>query len=105
MPFELPKCKVTVLKRMVNQDLADEYLDGGIDFGRCERFSDGQEYVIEHPFSMPEDFCPWAWADIRKDILTVATGGNLPWIKQRGTVLAGCTDWLRPVIFRVERMD
>jgi uncharacterized repeat protein (TIGR04076 family) len=105
MPFELPKCKVTVLKRMANQDLADEYLDEEIEFGACERFKDGQEFVIEHPFVMPEDFCPWAWADIRKDILTVATGGDLPWMKRRGTVLAGCTDWLRPVIFKVERMD
>jgi uncharacterized repeat protein (TIGR04076 family) len=104
MSFELPKCKVTVLKRMANQDLADEYLDEEIEFSACERFTDGQEFVIDHPFAMPEDFCPWAWADIRKDILAVATGGDLPWMKQRGTVLAGCTDWLRPVIFKVERM-
>ena len=29
---------------------------------------------------------------------------DLPWMKERGTVLTGCTDWLRPVIFKVERM-
>ena len=59
----------------------------------------GQEFVIDHPFVMPENFCPWAWADIRKDILTVAAGGDLPWMKQRGLLISGCTDWIRPVIF------
>jgi uncharacterized repeat protein (TIGR04076 family) len=105
MSYEMPKCKITVVKRLVNQDLADEYLDLAGGFEACERFSDGQEIVVEHPFSMPEDFCPWAWADIRGDIMTVAAGGDLPWIKQRGTVIAGCTDWFRPVIFKVERVD
>ncbi len=104
MPYDMPKCKITVLKRMVHLDLADEYLDSEGEFGACEQFKDGQEIVVEHPFSMPEGFCPWAWADIRKDILLVASGGNLPWQKQRGTVIAGCTDWFRPVIFKVERL-
>ena len=27
MSFEMPKCKITVLKRTINQDLIDEYLD------------------------------------------------------------------------------
>jgi len=36
--------------------------------------------------------------------MTVAAGGDLPWIKQGGTVIAGCTDGFRPVIFKVERM-
>jgi uncharacterized repeat protein (TIGR04076 family) len=54
---------------------------------------------------MPEGFCPWAWADIRKEILAAATGSDLSWIKKPGTIITGCTDWFRPVIFRVERMD
>ena len=105
MPFDVPKCKVTVLKRTVFQDLADEYLDDEIESGPCGRFDDGQEFLIEHPFVMPEDFCPWAWADIRKGILAAATGSSLPWIKKPGTIITGCTDWFRPVIFRVEQMD
>ena len=27
MSSEMPKCKITVLKRTINQDLIDEYLD------------------------------------------------------------------------------
>ena len=105
MPYEMPKCKITVVKRLVNQDLAADYLDVEGGFEACERFSDGQEIVVEHPFQIPDDFCPSAWADIRGDIMTVAAGGDLPWMKQRGTVISGCTDWFRPVIFKVERME
>lgn len=108
MSSKMPKCKITVLKRTYNQDLIDEYLDDTYgDRGPCEYFRDGQEFLID-PSAIPEDFlayCPWAWADIRKDILTVASGGNMPGIRQSGTVITGCRDWFRPVIFKVERMN
>jgi uncharacterized repeat protein (TIGR04076 family) len=102
---DVPQCKITVLKRTVHQDLADEYLETGGEFGACERFSDGQEIIVEHPFRIPEDFCAWAWADIRNDIITIVAGGSMPWGKKPGTVITGCTDWFRPVIFKVERID
>ena len=108
MPYDMPRCKITVLKRTINQDLIDEYLDDTCeDIGPCDRFQDGQEFVID-PSVVPEDFCvccAWAWADIRKDILTVAYGGDMVGMKQPGTVIAGCTDWFRPVIFKVERIE
>ncbi|MCP4543545.1 MAG: TIGR04076 family protein [Chloroflexi bacterium] len=104
MSYELPKCKVTVLKKMLYQDLADEYREDAADYVPCERFQVGQEIIIDHPYRMPENFCTWAWADIRKDILAVATGSDLPWMKQRGVILSGCTDWIRPVIFKIEQM-
>ena len=108
MSSEMPRCKITVLKRTINQDLIDEYLEDSYkDIGLCECFGEGEEFVID-PSVVPEDFCArcaWAWADIRKDILTVAMGANMPGIRQPGTVITGCTDWLRPVIFKVERTD
>ncbi|MBU0490408.1 MAG: TIGR04076 family protein [Chloroflexi bacterium] len=105
MPYDMPQCKITVIKRMVNRDLVDEYLDADESYGACDQFSEGQEFVLEHPFKMPEGFCAWAWADIRGDIMTIAAGGDLPWIKQRGAIITGCTDWFRPVIFKVERVE
>jgi uncharacterized repeat protein (TIGR04076 family) len=105
MPQDLHKCKITVLKRMLNQDLAQEYLETEGKWGACEQFSDGQEFVLEDPYRMPEGFCLWAWADIRGDVMTIVTGGDPPWIKQHGVSIAGCTDWFRPVIFKVERID
>ena len=104
----MPKCKITILKRTVNQDLIDEYLDDEYKgHGVCKCFQDGQEFVID-PSSMPEEFCeccPWAWADIRHDIMIVTSGGNMPGIKLSGTIITGCKDWFRPVIFKVERME
>jgi uncharacterized repeat protein (TIGR04076 family) len=54
---------------------------------------------------MPEVFCNWAWADIRLNITAAATGADPPWIKQRGTIIVGCMDWFKPVIFKVERLE
>ena len=108
MSSEMPKCKITVLKRTLNQDLIDEYMEDTYkDHGPCQCFEDGQLFFID-PSEAPQDFCdccPWAWADIRGDIMTVFAGGDLPWMKQSGTVITGCTDWFRPVIFKVERVQ
>jgi len=105
MSFEMPKCKITVLKRTINQDLIDEYLDDEYtDIGVCDCFTDGQEIVIDDYSGVPEGFCASAWADIRKDMLAVAMGANMPGIRQPGTIIAGCLDWFRPVIFKIERM-
>ena len=108
MSSEMPKCKITVLKRSIHQDLIDEYLDDEYgNIGPCECFRDGQEFVIDTS-TMPEEFCaccPWAWADIRQDIMNVASGGNIPGIKPRGTIITACRDWFRPVYFKVERLE
>ena len=109
MPSEISKCKITVVKRTINQDLIGEYIDEKyLDHIKlCEVFKDDQEFVLEEETAFqqpPADFCAWVWADIRKDILTVAVGGDMPGMKHRGTVITGCTDWFRPVIFKVERI-
>lgn len=105
MPEETQKCKITVLKRTLNQDLAAEYLDITGELIACDHFHEGQEFIVDHVFRMPEGFCAWAWADIRADILTVMVGGDPPWLKQQGIQITGCTDWFRPVIFKVERIE
>jgi uncharacterized repeat protein (TIGR04076 family) len=86
----------------------DEYLDDEYrDTGLCECFEEGEEFVIA-PSVVPEEIisrCAWAWSDIRHDMMTIAMGADIPGIRQPGTVITGCTDWLRPVIFKIERMD
>ena len=108
MSAEMPKCKITVLKRTVNKDLIEEYLEEEYrDRGACECFKEDQEFEVD-PSGVPEEFStlyPWAWADIRRDILTVAVGGNIPGIRYRGSIITGCRDWFRPVIFKVERIE
>jgi len=54
--------------------------------------------------AMPPSFCSWAWADIQRDVAHLAIGGDFPWIKQRGIMITCCTDGLRPVVFKLERI-
>lgn len=105
MTIEMPECKITVIKKTVNQDLIDEYLGGEYQgLGPCEILQEGQEFFIKDYSSIPVGFCVSAWVDIFKDVMLVATGGNMPGLKMKGTVISGCSDWFRPVIFRIERL-
>ena len=102
----MSKCKITVIKRTINQDLIDEYLsDSRESFGRCQAYEDRQEFVIEDFPLKPEGFCDWAWADIHRDVVAVMFGGSYPWIQKSGTAITCCTDGLRPVIFKVEMIE
>lgn len=100
-----PKCKITVIKRSLNQDIIDTYLKdkmkGG---GLCSTFKEGNEFDVYSEFSMPENFCHWAWADIRKDIIAVINNVQYPWFKQKGITISGCSDWFRPVLFKIEKI-
>ncbi|MBN1799400.1 MAG: TIGR04076 family protein [Spirochaetales bacterium] len=98
------KCKITVLKRMINKELADEYLTDN-KLTACDMFTDGQEFIAKDAFSIPEGFCSWAWADMRGYILATTTGGSFPWMRRQQAVIACCTDGLRPVVFKIERTD
>jgi uncharacterized repeat protein (TIGR04076 family) len=99
-------CKITVLRRTMNQDLMEEYLskERG-SFEQCRAFHDGQTFLIEGFPLRPDGFCDWAWADIHKDVMAVLFGSDYPWIEEPGTAITCCTDGLRPVIFKVERLE
>ncbi len=98
----MDKCKITVLKRTIHQDLIDEYRTTGMVL--CEHVEEGQEFIVESPFSPPEGFCSWAWADLRGDIMGVMLGAKRPWTKS-DVAITCCTDGYRPVIFKIERVE
>ena len=107
MSYEMVKCKITVIKRMVNQDIVDRFLadEDKSNFTVCDRFKDGQEFVCEHPFNLPENFgCEGAWADIRDSIIAVSAGMQLPWLKQKNSTIAACKDHFKPVYFSIEKL-
>ncbi|RJS89401.1 TIGR04076 family protein [Candidatus Bathyarchaeota archaeon] len=54
---------------------------------------------------MPEGFCSWAWDDISKVVNVLRFGGNFPWFEEEGISINCCTDGLRPVIFKIERIQ
>lgn len=106
----MTRIKITVVKRTAYMDLLEEHLnraDFPQAFGPCEVMRDGQEFILDGVFPRrPEDFdCQGAWNDIQRNLASVFYGGDLPWIAQRGTVVASCTDGLRPVSFKIERIE
>ena len=101
----MAKCRISILKKTLNQELIDEYVPRDLKLGVCNYLHEGQEFIVEHPFSKPEGFCNWAWTDIMRDVTVIAFGGDFPWMRQRGVMITACTDGLRPVIFKLERID
>ncbi|MFO7667669.1 MAG: TIGR04076 family protein [Desulfobacterales bacterium] len=101
-----PKCKITVIKRSLNQDIIDGYMkDGMKNSSLCSIFKEGDEFLVNSEFQMPENFCHWAWADIRKDIIAIANGAQFPWLMEKGLTISGCTDWFKPVLFKIEKIN
>ena len=98
------KCKVTVVNRMLSKQLIGEYLANPGNMRKCDKMYDGQEFLIDNPYEMPEGICASAWADIRSYIISIASGGSFKFMKDNNTILASCTDLFRPVIFKIERI-
>ena len=106
MPW--PKVKITVLERALFEDICREhaskrFVEGG-GCKPCGLFEDGQEFVLDHGLDKPEGFCSYAWADIRHELMVVLNGGSRPYVAQEGTAIVCCTDAMKPVIFKIERM-
>lgn len=103
------KCKITVLKRSLHTDLIHQYLEDEYhDRDYCEMFEEGQEFIFDgYDFltAVPEGFCLAAWADIRQDVFSIMNGSDIPGMKEKGVIFSGCTDWFRPVIFKIERIE
>jgi uncharacterized repeat protein (TIGR04076 family) len=100
--------KVTVIKRTCNEDLCREY--GAEEFLKaggskpCGAFRDGQEFLVNASLDKPTGFCSSAWADIRHELFAIVHGGDRPYIAPKGTAIACCTDGMKPVVFKIERV-
>ncbi len=102
------KCKITVLKRSFNKELVDQYVENSrkINFGPCEVFKEGQEFLTDVFGGIPQGFCPWAWDDIYKVLVAFAADGNFGmWYQNKDNLIACCTDGTRPVIFKIEKVE
>ena len=99
------KLKITVLKRMVNQDLIDQYCERD-DIAPCPVFTEGQEFTAEHHARCPEGFCSAAWHELNSGVMTLMQGGNFAgWMKNEKSFVRCCTDGFRPVVFHLECIE
>lgn len=97
----MAQTKITVLKKLFNEDLAAEYCQDSVSI--CTAFQEGQEFVLDG-LTQPEGFCGWAWCDLHKVVLALNSGASFtPFMKEDNVLISCCTDGIRPVVFKVER--
>lgn len=102
----MARCRITVLKRTMHGDLAQAYLEpeAAERIGPCNCFREGQEFIQDDSLQPPVGFCTWAWADIRCNVMTILRGGDWPDTRP-GLCITCCSDGIRPVIFKLERIE
>ncbi len=99
------RVKITVLRRFKPSEVFERSPVTPVGaLGACEVYRDGQVFTVEDDGRMPEGFCTSAWNDIFPSVRVLAFGGNAPWYKEKGVAVECCTDGLRPVIFKLERI-
>jgi len=101
----MKKVKITVLKRYLDEEIVKEYGSEGI--GKCSVLKEGDEWITGH--GKPENFCDDAWVAIQHYVFALAHDCEMfydgRWVKQPGTAICSCNDGLRPVIFKIEKID
>lgn len=96
--------RITVLKVNGDSELAEEYCLHGAKAAPCTAFEEGQVFITEN-LDQPKDFCTWAWDDIFKYITLLHCGGSMSdHMKYKDIVIACCTDGIRPVVFKIEKI-
>jgi TIGR04076 family protein len=92
---------------MLNQDLAKEHCRSEVTL--CPCFEEGQQFLTSG-LEKPANFCDWAWNDIYKFVTVLLAGGNFSqgifegWMKDDREMIACCTDGIRPVVFKIEKV-
>lgn len=100
------KCRITVIKKCLHKELAAEYGEGGTDFPICPVFEVGDEYITA--FTKPANFCEDAWNAIYNYVFALSAGSGKfydDWVNREGIAISCCNDGLRPVIFKIERLN
>lgn len=106
----MKKCRLTILKTMLNEDLAKEYGIPGLT--TCPLMKEGDVFYAD--YAKPEGFCDEAWKAIYQYVFALANGANMDnswyyddWMNEehKDMAICSCNDGLRPVIIKVERTD
>jgi uncharacterized repeat protein (TIGR04076 family) len=102
-----PKIKITVLRKFSSKDVLgyDFKFPNGYVVKDCDTVQEGQEFIVENELTMPEGFCRWAWVDIYRDIAILTMKGNFAEGEFAGLKYSACSDGLKPVVFKLERIE
>lgn len=101
----MKRCKITILKTMLNEELAKEYAAPG--FTQCPMMKEGQVFYAD--YAKPDGFCDEAWKAVYQYVFALSHGAGTfyfgDWITKEGVAICSCNDGLRPVIMKIERTD
>ena len=103
----MKKVKITVLRKTLIADLANEYGVAGL--GPCPMLREGDVFYAD--YAKPDGFCDEAWKAIYQYVFALAHGASSEtfyfgdWIRKPGVAICSCNDGLRPVIFKLEATD
>jgi len=101
----MAEVKITVIRKFHPQDVFGhdmKYPSGNI-AKECTAFNLGDEFLVENG-RKPDNFCDWAWRDVYKDTAVLQFGGNFNHAEP-GVIYTCCTDGMKPVCFKLERID
>ena len=103
------RAKITVLRKTYFDDLAQEHL-ANPDVGPCKIFEEGQEFIVDkdnYLTMLDGKFCSEAWAAISHYVYAALQGGSIMhgWINDEKVMITCCNDGVRPVIFKIERLE
>ena len=99
------KLKITVLRTLDPNKLFDKLpVTLKHPLGPCQVFTEGQEIFVKENLRMPEGFCETAWRNFYHNIRVLGYDGELPFFKETNRAINSCTDGMRPVIFKIERL-
>lgn len=99
----MKKCKITVLKRECYNDIANAYHVENLT--PCPILQEGQEFITTGIFGndIPEGFCHMAWQSLFMPVNVLIGGGKV--LGHDDVHIACCSDGLRPVVFKIERLE
>ena len=101
------KCKITVIKCIYNEELAEQY---GSKHKLCPLFHEGQEFILDQNSMsgywhlMGGSFCSEAWASISHYIDTILQGGTFETVNGDNYKIASCPNGIHPVIYKIENV-
>ena len=100
----MKKCKITVMKKVLHQDLMEKY-ENPIQHA-CD-VEVGQVFISENG-QKPKGLCESAWESMRFFVTELANGGGNfydGWMKNEKSAMISCNDGFRPVSFYIEVIE
>lgn len=99
--------RITVVKVFEPKDVIGEDFirESGEPIPKCGFVRENQVFMVDEMFTVPKGFCPHAWYGIFKELWMLRNGNGYPDWTGKNTIFATCPDGIRPVCFKIEKLE